>query len=149
MIPAFHDYSLEPKITKCGDLLYYITYFGWDNKILSQHIRNKQCWHNRWFCMVLHNPYYIGVLWKDKGFTPKVWNFSPNSLKKDCWVFSTHSFISSTSSYTNSLDNANSFDANFTNSTFQKIPIYHLTHTMKKKSLLTRILLDFVWIDTT
>ena len=22
MIPAFHDYSLEPKITKCGDLLY-------------------------------------------------------------------------------------------------------------------------------
>ena len=21
MIPAFHDYSLEPKITKCGDLL--------------------------------------------------------------------------------------------------------------------------------
>ena len=24
MIPAFHDYSLEPKIMKCGDLLYYI-----------------------------------------------------------------------------------------------------------------------------
>ena len=23
MIPAFHDYSLEPKITKCGDLLTY------------------------------------------------------------------------------------------------------------------------------
>ena len=23
MIPAVHDYSLEPKITKCGDLLYY------------------------------------------------------------------------------------------------------------------------------
>ena len=23
MIPAFHDYSLEPKITKCGDLLYW------------------------------------------------------------------------------------------------------------------------------
>ena len=22
MIPAFHDYHLEPKITKCGDLLY-------------------------------------------------------------------------------------------------------------------------------
>ena len=22
MIPAFNDYSLEPKITKCGDLLY-------------------------------------------------------------------------------------------------------------------------------
>ena len=22
MISAFHDYSLEPKITKCGDLLY-------------------------------------------------------------------------------------------------------------------------------
>ena len=22
MIPGFHDYSLEPKITKCGDLLY-------------------------------------------------------------------------------------------------------------------------------
>ena len=22
MIPAFHDYRLEPKITKCGDLLY-------------------------------------------------------------------------------------------------------------------------------
>ena len=25
MIPAFHDYPLEPKITKCGDLLYYET----------------------------------------------------------------------------------------------------------------------------
>ena len=24
MIPAFHDYSLEPKITKWGDLLYYV-----------------------------------------------------------------------------------------------------------------------------
>ena len=23
MIPAFHDYSLEPKMTKCGDLLYF------------------------------------------------------------------------------------------------------------------------------
>ena len=27
MIPAFHDYSLEPKIMKCGDLLYY-TWFS-------------------------------------------------------------------------------------------------------------------------
>ena len=25
MIPAFHDYSLEPKITKCGDLLYNVS----------------------------------------------------------------------------------------------------------------------------
>jgi hypothetical protein len=24
MIPAFHDYSLEPKITKCEDLLYNV-----------------------------------------------------------------------------------------------------------------------------
>ena len=24
MIPAFHDYHLEPKITKCGDLLYQV-----------------------------------------------------------------------------------------------------------------------------
>ena len=26
MIPAFHDYSLEPKISKCGDLLYCWTF---------------------------------------------------------------------------------------------------------------------------
>ena len=27
MIPIFHDYSLEPKITKCGDLLYLVSNF--------------------------------------------------------------------------------------------------------------------------
>ena len=38
-------------------------------------------------------------------------------------------------SYTNSLVNADSFYANFTNTTFQKIPIPHLTRTMKQKFL--------------
>ena len=37
--------------------------------------------------------------------------------------------------YTNSLDNADSFYAKFTNTTFQKIPIPHLTRTMKQKFL--------------
>ena len=37
--------------------------------------------------------------------------------------------------YTNSLANADCFYANFTNTTFQKIPIPHLTHTMKQKFL--------------
>ena len=36
---------------------------------------------------------------------------------------------------TNSLVNADSFYANFTNTTFQKIPIPHLTHTMQQKFL--------------
>ena len=37
--------------------------------------------------------------------------------------------------YTNSLVNADLFYANFTNTTFQKIPIPHLTRTMKQKFL--------------
>ena len=37
--------------------------------------------------------------------------------------------------YTNSLVNADSFYTNFTNMTIQKIPISHLTRTMKHKSL--------------
>ena len=37
------------------------------------------------------------------------------------------------STYTKSLVNANSFYANFTNTTFQKSPIPHLTCTMKQK----------------
>ena len=37
--------------------------------------------------------------------------------------------------YTNSLVNTDSFYANFTHTTFQKIPIPHLTHTMKQKFL--------------
>ena len=37
--------------------------------------------------------------------------------------------------YTNSLVNANLFYANFTNTTFQKIPIPHLTRTLKQKFL--------------
>ena len=39
------------------------------------------------------------------------------------------------SKYTNSLVNADSFYANFTNMTFQKIPIPHLTRSMKQKIL--------------
>jgi hypothetical protein len=26
--PAFHDYPMEPKITKCGDLLYQLFFFA-------------------------------------------------------------------------------------------------------------------------
>ena len=37
--------------------------------------------------------------------------------------------------YTNTLVNADSFYANFTNTTFQKIIIPHLTRTMKQKFL--------------
>ena len=37
--------------------------------------------------------------------------------------------------YTNSLVNADLFYANFTNMTFQMIPIPHLTRTMKQKFL--------------
>ena len=37
--------------------------------------------------------------------------------------------------YTNSLVNTDSFYMNFTNTTFQKIPIPHLTRTMKQKFL--------------
>ena len=37
--------------------------------------------------------------------------------------------------YTNSLVNADLFYENFTNTTFQKIPIPHLTHIMKQKFL--------------
>ena len=37
--------------------------------------------------------------------------------------------------YTNSLVTAYSFYANFTNTTFQKVPIPHLTRTMKQKFL--------------
>ena len=37
--------------------------------------------------------------------------------------------------YTNSLVNADSFYANFTNKTFQMKPIPHLTCTMKQKVL--------------
>ena len=53
--------------------------------------------------------------------------------------------------YTNSLVNADSFYPNFTNTTFQKIPIPHLTRTYCETEIpsLTRILLDFVWTDTT
>ena len=36
---------------------------------------------------------------------------------------------------TNSLVNADSFYANFTNTTFQKIPIPHLTRPMRQKFL--------------
>ena len=36
---------------------------------------------------------------------------------------------------TNSLFNVDSFYANFTNTTFQNIPIPHLTRTMKQKFL--------------
>ena len=46
----------------------------------------------------------------------------------------------SISTYTISLVNANLFYANFTNLTFQKIPIPHLTSTMKQKISLTCIL---------
>ena len=53
--------------------------------------------------------------------------------------------------YTNSLVNADSFYANLTNTTFQKIPIPHLKckYYETEISSLTRILLDFVWTDTT
>ena len=37
--------------------------------------------------------------------------------------------------YTNSLVNVDSFYVNFTNRTFQKFPIPHLTHSMKQKFL--------------
>ena len=37
--------------------------------------------------------------------------------------------------HTNSLVNADSFQANFANTTFQKIPIPHLTRTKKHKFL--------------
>ena len=41
MIPSFHDYSLEPKITKCGDLLYVCsaivcTIVGRKERVLSR-----------------------------------------------------------------------------------------------------------------
>ena len=39
------------------------------------------------------------------------------------------------SMYTNSLVNADSFYANFNNTTFQKVPIPHLTRPMKQKFL--------------
>ena len=38
--------------------------------------------------------------------------------------------------YTNSLVNADSFHPNFTETTFEKIPISHLTRTMKQKFLI-------------
>ena len=51
--------------------------------------------------------------------------------------------------YTKSLVNMNSFYTNFTNTHFQKVPIPHLTRTMKQKffhfnllTWLTRILLN-------
>ena len=45
--------------------------------------------------------------------------------------------------YTNSLVNADSFYGNFTNTTFQKNPIPHLTRIMKQKFLHLR---GFYWI---
>ena len=47
------------------------------------------------------------------------------------WANPSHAILQ----YTNSLVNADSFYANFTNTTFQKIPIPHLTRTMKRKFL--------------
>ena len=45
--------------------------------------------------------------------------------------------------YTKSLGNANSFYANFTNTHFQKVPIPHLTRTMKQK-FIHRVLTNLV-----
>ena len=44
------------------------------------------------------------------------------------------SFLNS-HSYTKSLVNTNLFYTSFTNTHFQKVPIHHLTHTMKQKFL--------------
>ena len=51
--------------------------------------------------------------------------------------------------YTNSLVNAKSFYANFTNMIFQNVPIPHLTLTMKQKLLHYHIFFRFVLTDFT
>ena len=48
--------------------------------------------------------------------------------------------------YTNSLVNADTFYANFTNTTFQKITIPHLTRTMKQKVLQYLDLFHQLWL---
>ena len=63
MIPAFHDYSLETKITKCGDLLYNVcstivcTIVGRKERVLSRltfyHISCINCLQYATFNLIL------------------------------------------------------------------------------------------------
>ena len=61
---------------------------------------------------------------------------SSDKTETDTHTFSyIHSIFRRNMNYTKSLVNTNSFYTNFTNTDFQKVPIPHLTRTMKQKFL--------------
>ena len=60
MIPTFHDYSLEPKITKCGDLLYFEINWPLKEKVSHLYLKN---WGEMWM-FKKHNPTLLNNLKK-------------------------------------------------------------------------------------
>ena len=60
MIPTFHDYSLEPTITKCGDLLYFEINWPLKEKVSHLYLKN---WGEMWM-FKKHNPTLLNNLKK-------------------------------------------------------------------------------------
>ena len=85
----------------------------------SDFMSNKSCEPYDWS---LTREKWIFIIW----VTYKVLKYQKSKFTHSCLYIKR--FV-----YTNFLINGNSFYANFTNTTFQKIPIPHLTRTMTKK----------------
>ena len=88
-------------------------------------------------------PYSAGLEWKECAVSHQscmVSDPDSHTTVRHLWYFFIIVFTESNNKnkkmiYTKSLVNTNSFYTNFTNTHFQKVPIPHLTRTMKQKFL--------------